>query len=276
MRYYGTGAAGFIALHIVASSALAQTPPAQAAAQDLVAPPSWAFEDLACAPYLTKSPPKGDLRVVGSQDFTIKSMMGPGDTLVISGGSEAGLQPGQRYFLRRLMKAFGAQGPDARNAVSVHTAGWIQILGVDSAVATATIVHACEGILLDDYLEPFVAPTVPARASQGGTPVYDNMGHIMTGVDASRVAGVGQLINIDRGSSAGVVAGQRYLVFRDKRNLYVPTRAKSATFLEASQRIPLVEVGEVMVVAVRADDATVQVVTQRDAIHTGDLIAEIR
>ncbi|MSO56143.1 MAG: hypothetical protein EXQ55_04375 [Acidobacteria bacterium] len=276
MRDYRVGAAGFLALHMVVSSAMAQTPSAQPADPELVAPPNWAFNDLACAPHLIRTPPKADIRVVGSQDIIIKNMFGPGDTLVVSGGSAMGLEPGQRYFVRRLIKTFAATGPDAQNPITVHTAGWIQILGVDTALATATIVHACEGILLDDYMEPFVAPMVPVQSSQGNTPFYENMGHIMTGVEASQIAGVGQLMNIDLGSNTGVVAGQRFLVFRDKRDLIVPTRAKSAIFLDASARMPLVEVGEVVVVAVREDDATVKVLAQKDAIRTGDLIAEIR
>jgi hypothetical protein len=272
MSQFRDGALGCLILLMVTISASAQTQPSPA----LVAPPSWAYNDLACAPYLTTTPPTGELRVLGSQDIVIKNMMGPGDTLVVSGGSTAGLQPGQRYFVRRLIRTFGAVGPDPKNPLSVHTAAWIQILGVDTALATATIVHACEGILLDDYLEPFVAPTVPSRVSSGNTPVYENMGHIMTGVEGSQVAGVGQLMNIDRGTNVGVVAGQRYLVFRDKRDQITPTRNKSDVFLLMSQQMPLVEVGEVMVVAVRPDDATVQVLLQKDAIRTGDLIAEIR
>src|SRR4030095_6049442 len=118
-----------LALLIGASAAIAQTPPAPPAAQELVAPPDWAFNDLACAPLLVRARPKGDIRVVGSQDTVIKNMFGPGDTLVISGGSAMGLQPGQRYFVRRLIRAFGAQGPDALNPIPVHTAAWIQILG---------------------------------------------------------------------------------------------------------------------------------------------------
>jgi hypothetical protein len=138
------------------------------------------------------------------------------------------------------------------------------------------VVQACDGILLDDYLEPYVAPTVPARAMPGNMPVYDNMGHIKAGVEGSEVFGLGQMANIDRGSNVGVTPGQRYLVFRDKRSLPAPVTNKSASFATAASRIPLVEIGEVMVIAVRGEDATVQVLAQKDAILTGDLIAEIR
>lgn len=279
MRFWRDVALACTVLLMAASAATAQAPvaPVPAASQGLVAPPKWAFHDLACAPYMTTTPPPGNLRIIGSQDTIIKNMFGPGDTIVVSGGSSAGMEPGQRYFVRRIIRTFGnMKGPDAKHALPVHTAAWIQILGVDTMLATATIGDACEGVLLDDYLEPFVPPTIAARALPGNTPVYDNMGHIGTGIEASQVFGVGQVANIDRGSNAGVVAGQRYLVFRDKRYLTTPTTGMSIDFLKASPQMPLVEIGEVLVVAVRPDDATVQVLAQKDAIITGDLIAEIR
>ena len=84
-------------------------------------------------------------------------------------------------------------------------------------VSTATILHACEGILLDDYLEPFVEPMIAARPVTGTMPQYENMGHIMTGIEGLHTAGTGNVMTIDRGTNAGVVVGQRFLVFRDKR-----------------------------------------------------------
>ena len=256
---------------------LTAPPPVQMAQGDLVAPPAWLFNDLACAPILTTQAPP-PLRILGSQDTVVKHMMGPGDTLVISGGSSIGLQPGQRFFVRRLVRTFGAKGPDPLNPVSVHTAGWIQVLGVDAAVATASIVHACEGMMLDDYLEPFTPPMIAARSSSGTVPQYTNMGHITVGDENTETVGTGQMIGIDRGASAGVVLGQRFLVFRDKRNKTFDGLKDeySATYIEGITQLPLVEVGEVMVVSVRPDDSTVQVTMSKDSVSRGDLIAEIR
>src|ERR1051325_10304430 len=131
-----------------------QTQPPQPTQDGLVAPPSWLYNDIACAPAMTTSPPS-DLRVVGSQDTGVRHMFAPGDVIVLSAGSGAGIKPGQRYYVRRHVKSFGARNADHSHPVSVHTTGWIQVLGVDSLISTATIMHACDGIALDDYLEPF-------------------------------------------------------------------------------------------------------------------------
>ena len=265
-------------MSVIAVSAAAQTAPAPSADTEFVAPPAWAFNDVACAPAL--GPQKRDrkkdstLRVVGVQDPAIRELLGPGDTLVISAGSNAGLEPGQRFFVRRLIPAVTTTGRAPR--ATIHTSGWVQILGVDTTVATATVMHACDGILFDDYLEPFVAPMIAARPLPGSTPQYENMGHIMTGIEGIHTAAPGNVMTIDRGSNSGVVLGQRYIVFRDKRDQHKDTTGRSTAFAAAAGNPPLVEVGEVLVVAVRPDDATVQVVASRDAIAHGDMIAPIK
>jgi hypothetical protein len=263
-----------------ASHGVAQTP-AQAPAPESqpVPPPSWAFNDLACAPGLAvtskdEKPVPPVLRVIGSQDSAMRDLLGTGDVVVISGGSNAGLQAGQRYFVRRHM---ASRTVASSLPATVQTAGWVQILGVDTTLATATVLHACDGILLDDYLEPFSAPMIAARPVPGSTPHYENMGRIMTGTDGRQTAGgSSQLMTIDRGSNAGVVIGQRFLVFRDKRTDRVETTGRSKVFAAMDGRLPLVEIGEVLVVGVRPGDATVQILRAKDALAMGDLIAPIR
>lgn len=279
MRNRSFACALFFTLMAAPVFAQAQTAPAPSADTQVVAPPDWAYNDLACAPGLlmakrntkTNEP---QLRVVGAQDPGVRDLFGPGDTLVVSGGGNAGLEPGQRFFVRRIIPQVSVLGPAP--PATVHTSGWVQILGVDTVVATATVVHACDAIMFDDYLEPFIAPAIAARPLPGTTPHYENMGHIVSGVEGLYNAAPGNVMTIDRGSNAGVVLGQRYLVFRDKRKQHPDVTGKSKVFVDNARNVPLVEVGEVLVVAVRQENATVQIVAARDAVMNGDLIAPIR
>jgi hypothetical protein len=265
-------------LSLIAVPAFAQAPPSPSADTALVPPPDWAFNDIACAPALAPEKLKNDdlphLRIVGVQDPSVKQLLGPGDVVVLSAGSNATLQAGQRFYVRRLIPGVQMFGEKPRT--TIHTSGWVQVLGVDTTVATATVVHACDGIEADDYLEPFMAPAIAARPLPGSTPQYENMGHIVTGVEGLYTAGQGNVMTIDRGANTGVVVGQRYLVFRDKRTEHIDVTGRSKAFAAVAHNAPLVEIGEVLVVAVRADDATVQVIGSRDAITRGDLIAPIR
>jgi hypothetical protein len=224
---------------------------------------------LTAKPAAEDAPP---LRIVGVQDLTHRDLLAPPDVLVISGGSNAGIQPGQRFFVRRIRTTL----TDTSRPATVITAGWIQVLGVDTMVSTATIVHACDGMLLDDFLEPFVEPMVAAQPQTGNVPQYENMGHVMTGVEGLHTAGAGNYMTIDRGTDSGVVVGQRYIIFRDKRNLRVEVSGRSEAFAALVKEAPLVEIGEAMVVSVRQNDSTVRVTVAKTAITTGDLIAPVR
>jgi hypothetical protein len=263
-----------VALALCVSGAavgIAQTPTAPQV--EMAAPPAWSFNDLACSPFATTTPPAASLRVLGSQDAVIKAMFGPGDTLVISGGAGAGLEPGQEYYVRRLDRLYGVQGPDRKHPMGVHTAGWVRVLAVEPTVATATIVHACDGIVPDDYLEPFSPPLVAARTVPGGATQLERAGHILAGDESRAAAGTGQFMTIDLGSNHSVVPGQRFLVFRDKRGTASGQDGRSATFRQEQSNLPMVEIGEVVVVSVRPEMSTVQIVAARDAVQTGDLIA---
>ena len=98
----------------------------------------------------------------------------------------------------------------------------------------------------------------------------------MTGAEGMTTGARGQIMTIDRGSNAGMVPGQRFLVFRDKRNQRVETVGRSKLFAEMNGSQPLVEIGEALVVLVRPNDASVQILGSIDALSVGDLIAPIR
>jgi len=223
---------------------------------DLVSPVASTFNDLACAPFLIYAPPNDRLRISGSQDTTVKQMMGPGDTLVVNAGLDRGLQVGQEFFVRRVTRSFGARGPDPDHPLSVHTAAWIKLAGVGPTFSTASITHACDGILLNDYLEPFVPPVVAATHIDGA-PRLAHLGRIMVADEGKWTAGIGEIITIDRGSNHGVVNGQRFSVFRDNHGAAGP----------------LVEVGTVVTVSVRPESSTVRILEARDAIMRDDRIA---
>lgn len=232
--------------------------PAAGRAQEpaLVSPPDFAVNDLACTPFAVFAPPNDSLRVIGSQDTVVKQMMGPGDTLVVDAGREDGMQEGLEFYVRRMVRTFGALGPDPEHPLSVHTAAVIRILGVGDEASTAQITYQCEGVLIGDYLEPFAPPMV-ASAPIDGEPQHDEYARILFGDQSRWTAGRNEFMMIDRGSNDGIQNGQRFTVYRDKQT--------GNGFL--------VEVGMVQAVSVRPESSTVQVLNAIDAIMRNDLVA---
>ena len=249
-------AGGILGAAVAQGAAAPGAQPSGTTQPGFVSPPPWSFNDLACAPHLTVVPADGRVRVSGSMDTVVKQMMALPDVLVINAGLQQGLQVGQEFFVRRLPRNMGARGPDRDHPLSVHTAGWIKLVEVGPTSSTASITHACDGIMLDDYLEPFVPPLV-AATQINGTPRLEHLGHVMMGDEGRTVISVGEFTTIDRGSDHGIMNGQRFTVYRDNQ---------SAPGL-------LVEVGAIVAVSVHPENSTVRVVEARDSIRQDDFVA---
>ena len=214
---------------------------------------------LACAPQAAYEAPPTPLRITGGQDSFVRRNHLPGDLVTINAGSMNGIEVGQEFFVRRLQKtSLGAVTRDTPGII--RTTGWIRVYAVDDEWSLATITHACDTITIDDYLEPFALPTVPAAAAERVKPERGNYGRVMTGTDRRRTFGKGDYLIVNRGSDHGVTAGALFVFYRDKR--------QPENFLY--------ELGEAMAVDVKADTATLYVTLSRDTINEGDYVAQRR
>ena len=124
-------------------------------------------------------------------------------------------------------------------------------------VSTATVEHACDGILLDDYLEPFSMPVVPKPSTVKAKPQRDNYGRVMFGVDYRRSFGKGDFFVVNRGSDHGIAPGDRFVVYRNK--------GQADNFLY--------DLGEAVAVDVKPETSTLQATVSRDYFTEGDLVA---
>ena len=230
-----------------AGSALAQTP--------AMSPLEVA---VACAPPPTLDTPTGKLlRVIGAQDVVARTEFGSGDMLMIGGGSGAGLQVGQLYFVRRANR-FGTYGSSAGHQ-GARTGGWIRIVAVNESTAVATFEHVCGPVAANDYLEPFVAPVVPPGVESDeapGQPDFNAMGQIVIGNEDRSTMAAGDFALVDRGSEHGIAPGARFALFRS-----LPARG-----------MPLTPVGEAVVVTVGPQISLTRITRARDAIRAGDFV----
>jgi hypothetical protein len=246
----------FVALLILASF-----PGVRAAAQS--GPPVLSAIEtaVACAaPLTTDNPAPNTPRVIGAQDTSSRLLIGPRDLVVIAGGTRAGLQLGQEFFVRRPNR-FGS--PLDRRWQGVRTLGWIRIVAVNDSTAIATIDHACDAMAQGDYLEPFTAPSVPAdldRETSSGDPDFTAIGQVLAGMEDRQTAGTGEFVLIDRGTDQGVQAGARYAVYRDV----------------GSAGVPLAAIGEAVVLSAGKTLALTKIVHARGAVFSGDYVAPRR
>lgn len=212
---------------------------------------------LSCSDLPTYSEPRPAHRLASAHegDGKLRRSFATPDTLMIPGGTSAGLAVGQQYFVRRLLLSPSKERPSADAPGTVHTAGWLTIVGADNFAALARIDHACDGFIKGDYLEPFTASTMPDTVAAPGDTSFDAMGKLLFGNDGRRSFANGDLIVINRGSQHGVTAGARLGVYRD---------------VKAGG--PLVPVGQAIVLTVGAETATVIADRVRDSLSAGDWV----
>jgi hypothetical protein len=210
---------------------------------------------LACAPALAYELPAVSLRISGGQETVRRQIYAPGDLVTINAGTRGGMTVGQEFYTRRVLSS-GDGRVSRTNPGTVRTTGWIRVWAVDDEMSLATITHACETIDLNDYLEPFALPTVPAVSPITGPPERGNYGLVLSGQDRRAQFGRGDYLLIDRGSNQGVTAGARFVVYHDKK--------APGNFL--------FQIGEAVAVDVKADTSTLHVLSAIDAILAGDYV----
>jgi len=211
---------------------------------------------LACAPSLVYEAPPTPLRISGSQESFIRRSFAPGDLITINAGTENGIDVGQEYYTRRAVPI--ERRPIGRdNPATIRTTGWIRIYAVDKRMSLATITSACDSVQLNDYLEPFVLPEIPAVSARRPAAQRDNYGRILAGNDNRTSFARGDYFVVDRGSDHGVTVAAQFVVYRDKR------LADNFLF----------DLGEAVAVEVRPDSSTLRVTLSRDAFIAGDFVA---
>jgi len=242
---------------VLATVCLLIRPPVAASAQD-IAPMTPLEIAVACSPPPSlDAPPPTALQVIGTQDTQPRQLAGDRDLLVINGGTQAGLQLGQQFYVRRPSR-FGASSTPL--SLGLRTLGWIRIVAVNATTAIAAVDHVCSGIMDRDYLAPFTPPAVPAGADRdepSGEPDFTALAHVLFGNEDRQTAGAGDFVLIDRGAAQGVTPGTRVAVYRDV----------------GIAGMPLASVGEAVVISVGPAVALTRITRARDAVLSGDYIA---
>ncbi len=209
-----------------------------------------------CAPPPTLDLPEAKFHVVGIQDVAPRTTYGTRDQLVVDGGTNAGVQLGQQFYVRRANR-FGA---DDGTRLGARTVAWIRIIAVNESTSIAAFDHVCAVVAQHDYLEPFVAPVVPAGAERddaSGEPDFANLGHVVAADEGRSTAGAGDFVLIDRGSDQGIAPGARFALYRDVK----------------MTGLPLASLGEAVVISTSPTMALTRITRARDAVVQGDYVA---
>jgi hypothetical protein len=218
---------------------------------------------LACAPAPPAEPPAEAPRLLGAQDTLRHTLLAPQDLLIVGSGTQAGLQLGQQFFIRRQPGTYrgrpgGAYMGRASGSMTSTTAGWLRIVALNETTAIAAVEHVCGAIFRDDVLVPFEAPAVPADADDnaGGELDFTSLGRVLAAPENHVSAAPGEYVVIDRGRDHGIEPGARLAIYRDLQ----------------SPGMPLAALGEAIVMSSGMSAAVIRITRARDAVLTGDYL----
>jgi len=211
---------------------------------------------VACASPTSPDLPDNGLRVTGAQDTVGRTVFGERDLLILNAGTSGGVQVDQEYYIRRPIYF---ASPGRNNVQGITTAGWVRVVSVNESMAIASVEHFCGAIMEGDYLEPFVAPTLPAmpeRELAFDELDFQSLGRVLGGMENHSSGGAGDLMTIDRGSAQGVTPGARFAIYRDLR----------------MDGVPLSGIGEGVVLTAGESTSVARIIRSRDAVVAGDYV----
>jgi hypothetical protein len=242
-------AAGVLLVMITALGA------ANASAQSNTTPVRDVAAELACGARAVLEKPTSTIRVVKSND-TEKQLMGPGEAIIINAGTDHGIKVGDEFFVRRVIQDRFTAKSAGQQTISIHTAGWVRIVDVGTTAAVAKLTRTCDGVQIDDYLEPFALPVMATQNDTKGEPDYARPGHVILGDDRRQMGAEGSLMVFDRGTDHGVKPGHTLTIFRN-------TIAGG----------PVLKVAQAMVVVADPEMSLIRILKSSESVYVGDLVA---
>ena len=244
------------ALVLVAVPAFAQQAP-----RDVTGPWTLNADIVTCTdlPILTKPIPH--LTVRGRQDTDDRFVMTTGDEIVIARQPGDDLAVGNRYVASRLNRDEQYFPRPGEGFGGLRVTGFLTVTAINQWNALAKVDFACDAIQPGDYLEPYVAGSIPTSAAPMLFPDFDERAHVLFGADNRTLFGEGDILSIDRGTAQGVTVGARYAVYRDK---YV------------GDGTPLVHLGEAVVLTTSEVTSKVVITKASGGILMGDTVVPRR
>jgi hypothetical protein len=184
-------------------------------------------------------------------------LMGPGDRLRIDVGEKQGATVGQNLVVRRRFQTGEFLiAPKKDVTFAEQSAGLVQILEVQPEWSVALVVYVCGELYAGDTVEPYIAQPAFYTVTEG-QPRFDTPARITAGDHGQTAAARGMMMVIDHGIMQGAQRGQRFTVFRR------PLGAAGTPHT----------IADGVIVAVRADSATIRIERATDAVMVGDLVA---
>jgi hypothetical protein len=196
-----------------------------------------------------------ELKIIGAEREYEKTMASDGDIVYLNKGKDAGVEPGQIFWILDISESLQGYGRLAFGT------GWARVQHADDAVSVAVVEHSCRAVQSGFCL-------VPLEEKEGLT--GKDLGYEVPPVEADGVKGslvylqghleqIGsyQWALVDIGAEQGIQAGQQLILYR-----------------RLQKDLPVSILGNCVVIDVKSGTSTIKVLSCRDVVRKGDLVME--
>lgn len=243
--------------------------------------PAGSRSDMECSTYIYQKEKKSDalpfdFLIAGSENRFL-TQFSFGDILYLNKGTNAGVQPGELYSVRRILR--DVHHPDGTKKVfafsqgrkylgtAIDQVGVVRIVAVQEKNATAMVTANCGDLKLGDFLVPFEQEPIPLITE---LPVIDRWkkintegsGTIVLAEDDLASFGTGSLCSVDLGIDKNIAPGDLFLVYRKNPN----------SNTKKGHDLPDIYLGYAVALRVVANTTVVRVINTHTSIAVGDRV----
>lgn len=214
--------------------------------------------------YLSSRPIPAWGWITGTKDAGVN--LSEGETVYVQLEPEKGVKPGDRFSIMRLGRTVVHPLTREKYGRVIILCGELTILDRRDHIVPAKINKSYRPVLQGDLLLPAESvppPRIPFRMEK------KIEGVILASLDDAQNITEKEIVFIDRGSDDGVIQG-------DVFSVYQLGHFPKAILERGTENLPLIKVGEAVVVAVQPASSTAFVTYSPQAIYVGDKVVSGR
>lgn len=221
-------------------------------------PPFFFYSAIESISFIKKKPvrPNG---VIAKARGKIR-LIGTGDHVYISGGSEKTFSRGSRYTSYRKVNPAARLAAEKYYGIQYYPTGVIEITDQEKAFAVGRVIRNYRDMGIGDLLLPYEKRSGKVSLAPSR---QELIGQIIGSEEGETIIGDKSIAFIDKGEKDGVRPGQSYtLFFREKQQADPKKTWRSIAF-------PTIDLGEFLVLHAEDESATVIITRAEDSIKPG-------
>ncbi|CAM2009142.1 LysM peptidoglycan-binding domain-containing protein [Acanthopleuribacter pedis] len=239
--------------------------------------PAGTRADMECSSYIYEAKTRKeklpfDFKIMGGEKRTA-AMFGHDDIIYLNKGRDFGVQAGQIYGLRRVIKPVYEPGDDFRDkflGYVIDQVGKVKILAVQDNTCTGLIIDGCSEVRHGDFLVPYEEEPIPLLTE---LPVIDRhhgfntegAGVIAWTEDSYEAVGSDHIVNITLGVNQNVAPSDLFIIYREN-----PSNMPREGIV-----LPQIYLGYGVVLKTAPNTATVRIVESVRDIMVGDFMVPL-